>query len=172
MIIKIMQGETAPNFSLPASDGNTYTLDSFQNNGLVLFFYNKDNTPNCSKEAVDFSNHLPQFKQLGYDVAGVSPDSAEMHRKFLAKKGINILLLADKTYEVATAYGSYGVRKLFSSASSGIIRSTFVISKNRDVLMANYHVDVTHHAQDVLDFIEQHHTSTNASTNTSQQTHN
>lgn len=151
-----MKGERAPNFSLDAHDGNKYSLESFQGMGLVLFFYNKDNTPNCSKEAEDFSNHLQDFRDLGYDVAGVSPDSVKTHKKFLEKKNLNILLLSDETYDVATAYGAYGERKLFSSASSGIIRSTFVINSSRDVLMANYHVDVANHAQEVLTFITQY----------------
>lgn len=155
MIIKITKGERAPNFSLNAHDGNKYSLDSFQGAGVVLFFYNKDNTPNCSKEVEDFSNHLDEFHKLGYEVVGVSPDSIGTHKKFLSKKNLDILLLSDEKYEVATAYGTYGERKLFSSASSGIIRSTFVINQDKDVLMADYHIDVTNHAQDVLSFIAQ-----------------
>lgn len=153
MTIKIMKGERAPNFTLLACDGKQYTLDSFPGKGIVLFFYNKDNTPNCSKEAEDFSQHLHEFHNLGYEVVGVSPDSCDTHKKFINKRDLSILLLSDENYNVASAYGAYGEKKLFAPASSSIIRSTFVIDQNKDVLLAEYHINVENHAQEILDFL-------------------
>lgn len=120
-------GDTAPSFSLPDHEGNTVTLGDFRGQWLVLYFYPRDNTSGCTKEALDFSELLPEFRKLGADVVGVSPDSVASHSKFRAKHGIEQALLCDGEKATLKDYGAWGIRNMYGRESEGVVRSTFLI---------------------------------------------
>jgi len=126
MSIKLKAGDKAPDFNLQGNDGKFYTLKDLGGK-VVLYFYPKDNTPGCTKEAIGFSELIEKFKNSGYNVVGVSPDSISSHKKFIEKHNLKILLLSDPDKKVAESYGAYGEKVMYGKKSFGIIRSTFVI---------------------------------------------
>ena len=119
-------GDDAPDFDLEADDGQRYSLASMAGQRFVLYFYPKDDTPGCTKEACEFST-LDGFKDKGIPVLGVSKDSLAAHAKFRAKYDLSIPLLSDPDKSVASAYGAWGEKKLYGKTVIGSIRSTFVI---------------------------------------------
>ena len=125
-MLKINQ--KAPQFSLKCSDGSTVKLKDFADKWVVLYFYPKDNTSGCTKEAIDFSELLPQFKKLNAVVIGVSPDSSESHIKFINKQNLSIVLLSDPDKKTMKKYGAWGMKKNYGREYEGVIRSTFLIS--------------------------------------------
>ena len=118
----------APNFALPNQSGNIVERDSFLGHWLVLYFYPKDNTPGCTKEACDFTEGLADFEELSCKVVGISPDSPQSHRAFIDKYALGIELLSDADKAVAKAYGAWGEKTLYGKKSEGLIRSTFIIN--------------------------------------------
>lgn len=100
-------GDPAPPFSAPDQDGKTRTLADFKGKWLVLYFYPKDNTPGCCTEAIGFTNILGELQSLDATVVGVSADSVESHKKFIAKEKLKVTLLSDKTFDIIKAYGAY-----------------------------------------------------------------
>ena len=120
------QGDQAPAFDLEADDGKRYSLASMAGQRFVLYFYPKDDTPGCTKEACEFSA-LEGFRAMGVPVLGVSKDSLAAHAKFRAKYDLSIPLLSDPDHSVAAAYGAWGEKKLYGRTVVGSIRSTFVI---------------------------------------------
>jgi len=125
-MLKINQ--KAPQFSLKNYKNETIKLKDFSDKWVVLYFYPKDNTSGCTKEAIDFSNLLPQFKKLNAVVIGVSPDSPDSHVKFINKQNLSIVLLSDEEKKVMKKYGAWGMKKNYGREYEGVIRSTFLIS--------------------------------------------
>jgi peroxiredoxin Q/BCP len=121
-------GDNAPAFSLPDENGNPVSLGDFAGKWLVLYFYPKDNTSGCTKEARDFTERLQTFSELNAVVIGVSRDSAETHRRFIEKHELGISLLSDPEHRVHKAYGAWGLKKNYGKETMGVIRSTFLIS--------------------------------------------
>ncbi len=121
------KGDSAPNFILKDSQGNDVSLSDFRGKWVVLYFYPRDNTSGCTKEARDFTDFLVQFKKMGAAIIGVSPDSVESHRRFVEKHGIGIILLSDVEKEILRAYGAWGKKKNYGREYEGVIRSTFLI---------------------------------------------
>jgi peroxiredoxin Q/BCP len=120
-------GNKAPAFCLPASDGRTVSLDDFRGRWLVVYFYPKDFTPGCTKEAQNFAKLLGDFEALGVNVVGISPDSPERHCRFAGQYALRFPLLSDEDHSVAKKYGAWGIRTLYGKKYEGIIRSTFLI---------------------------------------------
>ena len=121
-------GDQAPDFKLPNQDEKDISLSDFAGEWLVLYFYPKDNTPGCTKEACDFSDALPDFSGLNATVIGVSADSPASHRRFIDKYKLGITLLSDPDKTVHKAYGAWGLKKNYGKEYEGTIRSTFIIS--------------------------------------------
>ena len=120
-------GDRAPDFTLEAHDGTKITLSDFLGKkNVIIFFYPKDGTPGCTKEACQFSE-LDGFRALDIPVLGVSPDSLQSHAKFRADHGLSIVLLSDPAKEVSAAFGAWGEKQNYGRTYMGIIRSTFVI---------------------------------------------
>lgn len=124
----LQTGDPAPDFTLLNQDGQPVSLADFRGRWLVLYFYPKDDTPGCTKEACDFSEGLPDFSALDAAVVGVSGDSPESHRRFIAKYNLTIPLLSDPDHSVHKAYGAWGLKKNYGKEYEGVIRSTFIIS--------------------------------------------
>ena len=129
-------GDAAPLFSLPDADGRDVRLADFRDKWVVLYFYPKDNTSGCTKEAVDFTSLADAFADLNAVVIGVSPDAPASHRKFIEKHGLGILLLSDPEKKVIGAYGAWGLKKNYGKEYEGLIRSTFLIAPGGAVAAA------------------------------------
>lgn len=123
----MQEGQTAPDFSLTDKEGTHYSLRSFSESYVVLFFYPKDDTPGCTVEAKGFSDALGDLATLGARVVGVSGGTDKTKGKFCAKHGLEVLLLSDTDFSVAKAYGVFGPKKFMGRTYEGIARQTFVL---------------------------------------------
>jgi peroxiredoxin Q/BCP len=126
---KINVGEKAPSLALKNQDDQTVKLSdpALKGRWVVLYFYPKDDTPGCTIEACDFTSGLKDFEKLDAVVLGCSPDSPEMHRKFIAKHKLKIALLSDPSHETLERYGAWGEKNMYGKISMGVIRSTLII---------------------------------------------
>lgn len=125
MTLKI--GDVAPDFSLPDAQGHPVQLSSLRGQRIVLYFYPRDNTPGCTKEACGFRDGYPDFQARNAIVLGISTDDAKSHQKFTTRLQLPFRLLTDAEGQVATAYDSYGPKKFMGKEYIGITRNTFII---------------------------------------------
>ena len=121
-------GVKAPNFVLKNQEDANISLADYKNKWIVLYFYPKDNTSGCTKEACDFTVAKPKFGELDAVVMGVSPDSIKSHNNFIEKHNLDLILLSDPEKEVHKKYGAWGLKKNYGKEYEGVIRSTFIIS--------------------------------------------
>ena len=125
--VKIEEGEMAPDFTLPSSDGSMVTLSELRGKRVVLYFYPKDMTPGCTTEAHEFSELATKFQKNGVLIFGISADSITRHKKFIKAENITFPLLADEGKEMLTAYGVWVEKSMYGKKYMGIERSTFII---------------------------------------------
>ena len=135
-------GDQAPAFSLPDENGKMVSLSDYAGKWLVLYFYPKDNTSGCTKEACDFTESKDDFSGLNAEVVGISRDNAERHQNFILKHNLGITLLSDPEHLVHEAYGAWGLKKNYGKESMGVIRSTFIISPEGKIAALWYKVKV------------------------------
>ncbi len=121
-------GDKAPGFKLPDQNDNQRTLEEFKGKWVVLYFYPKDNTSGCTKEACDFTDELEEFRSLNAVIIGVSPDSTDSHRNFIQKHDLKLIFLSDAEKDVMKQYGAWGLKKNYGKEYEGVIRSTYLIS--------------------------------------------
>ncbi len=150
-----MEGKPAPDFSLPDSEGTVRSLGDFAGRWLVLYFYPRDNTSGCTREAVGFTEKLNEFKQLGAEVVGVSKDSTKSHVRFIEKHSLGIILLSDEDHAVIEKYGAWKKKKLYGKEHWGTERSTFLIDPEGILRRVWRRVKVNGHVEDVLDTLRQ-----------------
>jgi thioredoxin-dependent peroxiredoxin len=150
----LKEGRKAPSFTLPSSDGSDVSLSDFRGRTLVLYFYPKDATPGCTREACAFRDLRSRLKKAGAEVVGVSPDSPESHARFRADHKLGFPLLADTDRAVARKYGAFGPKLMYGRAVTGMIRSTFVIDGEGVVRKVFPKVKVDGHAEKVLLAVE------------------
>lgn len=143
-------GDPAPAFNAINEKGEKVSLSDFAGKKLVLYFYPKDDTPGCTAEACSLRDGYGQFLAKGYEILGVSPDSAKKHAKFIEKYSLPFSLLADEDHAVATAYGVWGLKKFMGREYDGIHRATFVIGENGAIERIFEKVDTAKHAEQVL----------------------
>ena len=143
-------GAKAPDFSLPDQDGSTVTLKGLKGKQVVLYFYPKDDTSGCTKEACDFRDSLAPIKKAGAVVLGVSKDGKASHQKFIAKYGLPFALLSDEETVVCNAYGVYKEKSMYGRKYMGIERSTFVIDATGRIKALFRKVKVPGHVDEVL----------------------
>lgn len=143
-------GTAAPAFQLTADDGSKVRLSSFKGQPVVLYFYPKDDTPGCTKEACAFRDRSAEIAALGAKVLGVSPDSVERHAKFRDKYALNFPLLADPDHQVAEKYGAWREKNMYGKKSFGIQRSTYLIDAQGKVAKVWPRVQVAGHDEQVL----------------------
>lgn len=146
----IKAGETAPDFELESDSGATVRLSDYRGRRVVLYFYPKDNTSGCTKEACGFRDSQPEFESCDAVVLGVSPDGVASHRRFRDKYGLNFPLLADTDHAIADRYGAWGKKKMYGREFEGILRSTFVIGPDGRVESVYAKVKPAGHAQQLL----------------------
>jgi len=147
----VKEGRKAPDFRLPSSEGGEVSLKGLRGRPVVLYFYPKDDTPGCTKEACAFRDTQAPLKKRGAIVLGVSGDSLASHEKFKAKYKLNFPLLADADKAVAKKYGAWGEKLLYGKKVIGMIRSTFVIDGEGVVRKVFPRVRVEGHAEQVLE---------------------
>ncbi len=123
-------GMKAPEFTLPDKDGNMVSLADFAGKKVVLYFYPRDNTPGCTRQACAFASAYEEFKNINAVVIGVSKDSVTSHQKFAEKHGLPFILLSDPELTAIQAYGVWQEKKNYGKVSMGVVRSTFVIDEN------------------------------------------
>jgi thioredoxin-dependent peroxiredoxin len=140
----------APDFSLPDEAGVMHKLSDYFGNWVVLYFYPKDDTPGCTKEACDFRDKLSDFQKLGVEVVGISKDSVDSHLKFKEKYNLNFHILSDKDHEVISKYGAWGKKKLFGVTYEGTMRKSFLIDPTGDIIHEYKKVDPLVHAKQIL----------------------
>ncbi|CZT55330.1 thioredoxin-dependent thiol peroxidase [Solibaculum mannosilyticum] len=143
-------GEKAPDFTLPDQNGQPVSLSSFLGKTVILYFYPRDNTPGCTKEACSFRDHYPLYIEKDAVIIGISPNTSESHQKFAEKYELPFLLLADPEKEVIQAYGAWGEKKNYGKVTVGLLRSTFVIGPDGVIQKVFKKVKTATHGEDVL----------------------
>lgn len=130
-------GTKAPSFSLPDQNGNIHTLEEYKGKKVILYFYPKDNTAGCTKQACGYSERYPQFLEKGVEVIGISKDSVASHKKFEEKQGLRFTILADPELEAIQAYDVWKEKKNFGKVYMGVVRTTYLIDENGIIIKAN-----------------------------------
>ena len=149
----LKEGDLAPDFILLSDQGEEVTLSSFRGKKVVVYFYPKDNTPGCTKEACSFRDAHDEFLAKGAVVISISPDPPSSHQRFRAKYNLPFYLLCDTDHSVAKAYGAWGEKKNFGRTYQGIIRSTFVLDEEGRITKVFPKVRPAEHAQEVLQYL-------------------
>ena len=148
---RLEAGKKAPAFTLPDQDGKPVKLSDFKGRKVVVYFYPKDDTPGCTKEACQFNDNLRAFSKADVAVLGISADKAEKHQAFRAKYKLKFPLLTDEGNKVMEKFGAYGEKVLYGKKTVGVIRSTFLIDETGKVARAWYSVKADGHAAKVLE---------------------
>ncbi len=151
----IEPGKKAPAFTLNADDGSKMRLSELLGSPVVLYFYPKDDTPGCTREACAFRDRQTEIKKLGALVFGLSPDGVESHVKFRDKYQLNFPLLADLDHKVAEKYGAWREKNMYGKKSMGIQRSTYLINADGKVAKLWKRVKVDGHDQKVIDAVKE-----------------
>ncbi|GEN46788.1 thioredoxin-dependent thiol peroxidase [Alkalibacillus haloalkaliphilus] len=148
-------GKQAPDFTLPASNGEDVSLSDYKGKYVVLYFYPKDMTPGCTTQACDFRDNHESFKDLDAVILGVSPDPVKRHEKFIEKHDLPFLLLADEDHKVAEDYDVWKFKKNFGKEYYGIERSTFIIDPDGNLVKEWRKVKVKDHVEEALNYIKE-----------------
>jgi peroxiredoxin Q/BCP len=143
----------APAFSLLNQDGNEVSLSDFKGKKVVLYFYSKDNTSGCTKQACGFSERYPNFLEKGAEVIGVSKDSVESHRKFADKYDLKFTLLSDTDKKVIQSYDVWKEKNMYGKKSMGVVRTTYLIDEEGMIAKAFTKVNATKNPVDMLENI-------------------
>jgi peroxiredoxin Q/BCP len=149
----IQEKQEAPDFTLPDAQGRPVTLSSFRGKKVVLYFYPKDDTPGCTKEACALRDGWDLLSEKNAVVLGVSPDDTVSHQKFQAKYGLPFTLLCDTDHSVLEAWGAWGEKSLYGKKSLGVLRTTFILDEQGKVVKILKKVDTENHAQQVLPYL-------------------
>ena len=151
MTVKLSAGDKAPAFKLPGAAAASVSLASLNGKKVVLYFYPKDDTSGCTREAIDFTGLKPDFEAAGAVVIGVSPDSVESHAKFAAKHELDVTLLSDESKEMLEAYGVWTEKSMYGRKYMGVERTTFLIDGKGRIARVWNKVKVPGHAAEVLE---------------------
>ena len=146
-------GTLAPDFELPDQNGEVHTLSQYKGQKVVLYFYPKDNTPGCTKQACSFGELFPQFREKGAVVLGVSKDSVASHKKFADKFGLPFTLLSDPELKAIQAYDVWQEKKLYGKVSMGVVRTTYLIDEQGIIIKAMGKVKAAENAQQTLELL-------------------
>ena len=149
-----LEGKNAPPFSLEGSDGKTHSLTDYKGKTVVMYFYPKDDTPGCTKEACGFRDYFSKMAKLGAVVLGVSKDSSISHQTFIRKFKLPFVLLTDTEAKVSQAYGAWGEKMMYGKPVTGTIRSTVIIDGSGKVVKHWEKVsNAEEHPEDVFDYL-------------------
>lgn len=148
------KGMTAPDFTLLDKDGNEVSLAQFRGKKVVLYFYPRDNTAGCTRQACAFAANYDGFQEIGVEVIGVSKDSVTSHQKFAEKNALPFLLLSDPERQAIESYGVWQEKKLYGKVSMGVVRTTFVIDENGVIEKVMPKVKPDTNAAEVLEYLK------------------
>ena len=143
-------GMTAPNFTLPDKDGNPVTLSDLRGRKVVLYFYPKDNTPGCTRQACAFAGSFSEFERRGVTVIGISKDSVASHQKFAERYNLPFILLSDPDRVAIEAYDVWQEKKMAGKVGMGVVRTTFIIDENGVITAVMPKVKPDTNAQEIL----------------------
>lgn len=146
-------GTIAPDFSLPDQNGTVHTLSEYAGKKVILYFYPKDSTPGCTKQACGFAERYPQIQEKGAVVLGVSKDSVKSHKTFEEKYALPFTLLSDPDKEVIQAYGVWQEKKNYGKVSMGVVRSTYLIDEQGIIVKALGNVKAAENPQKMLELL-------------------
>ncbi|MDM7323979.1 MAG: thioredoxin-dependent thiol peroxidase [Thermus sp.] len=149
-----MERALAPDFALPDQDGRVHRLSDYRGRWVVLYFYPKDDTPGCTKEACGFRDRMGDLKALGAVVLGVSADDVESHKRFAEKYSLNFPLLADPERKAILAYGAWGKKNLYGKVREGVLRQTFLIDPEGRIAKVWRKVSPERHAEEVAEALK------------------
>lgn len=147
-------GQTAPDFTLKDYKGNDVSLSQFKGKKVVLYFYPKDNTPGCTKEACSLRDSHDKLSDLNAVVLGISPDEGEKHSKFIEKFNLPFTLLSDPEHTVLALYEAWGEKNMYGKKSMGVLRKTYIIDEQGIIKKIFKKVNVASHGDDVLEFLK------------------
>lgn len=147
---KLTDGMTAPEFKLLDENGIERKLSDYHGKHVVLYFYPKDDTPGCTKEACNFRDDYSAYQEAGIEILGVSPDDPKSHTKFIQKFDLPFSLLADTEHEVSMEYGVWGLKKMFGREYEGVSRTTFLIGPDSKIVKIFEKVNPAEHSEEVL----------------------
>ncbi|MBQ5439967.1 MAG: thioredoxin-dependent thiol peroxidase [Clostridia bacterium] len=148
------KGIKAPSFSLPDKDGNIRTLEEFKGKRVILYFYSKDNTAGCTKQACGFGELYPQFTEKGAEVIGISKDSIASHKRFAEKYSLPFILLSDTELETIKAYDVWAEKKMYGKTTMGVVRTTYLIDKDGNIEAVFGKVKAADNPKQMLEAIE------------------
>lgn len=147
-------GQKAPDFSLPKNGGGTVSLNEFKGHRVIIYFYPKDSTTGCTKQAIDFTDLAKDFKDKDTVIIGISPDSVASHDKFTSKYNLNVLLGADEDKQILESYGVWKEKKMYGRTYMGVERSTFLVDRDGTIKALWRKVKAAGHAQMLLDELD------------------
>lgn len=147
-------GTVAPDFALPDQEGRIHRLSDYRGKWVVLYFYPKDDTPGCTKEACGFRDRMGDLQELGAVVLGVSADDVLSHKRFAEKYGLNFPLLADPERQAILAYGAWGKKNLYGKVHEGVLRQTFLIDPEGRIAKVWRKVSPEGHAEEVAEVLK------------------
>lgn len=150
----IQPGTLAPDFELPDQNGNIRTLKEFRGKKVILYFYPKDNTAGCTKQACGFAELYPQFNEKGATIIGISKDSVASHKKFKEKYNLNFILISDTQLEAIQAYDVWHEKTMCGKKSMGVVRTTYLIDENGIITKAMEKVKAAENPGDMLKSLE------------------
>ena len=153
MAAKLQIGDAAPSFSGIDQNGKNLLLSDLKGKRVILYFYPKDNTPGCTAEACSLRDGYTDLAGLGFEIVGVSPDTAQSHLKFAQKHNLNFHLIPDPEKTILTAYGVWGEKKMYGRTSMGVIRTTFIIGADGKIAQIIGKVDTKNHAEQIKKII-------------------
>ena len=147
-------GMKAPDYNLPDKDGNPVTLSALRGRKVILYFYPKDNTPGCTRQACAFAGSFGEFERRGVTVVGISKDSVASHQKFAEKYSLPFILLSDPDRVAIEAYGVWQEKKMAGRVGMGVVRTTFIIDEDGTITAVMPKVKPDTNAQEVLEMLE------------------
>ena len=147
-------GNTAPDFTLSDKEGREVSLSDFKGKRVVLYFYPKDNTPGCTRQACAFAGAYARFKALDVEVIGISRDGTESHRKFAEKYNLPFIILSDPECNVIKKYGVWQEKKLYGKSTMGVVRTTFIISPDGKIEHVMPKVKPDTNSAEILEMLE------------------
>lgn len=154
-MIDLKPGDKAPQFTLKDAQGSLVSLSSYKGRQIILYFYPKDDTPGCTKEACNFRDDYKKYLKKGIVILGVSLDNQEAHQKFTKKYSLPFPLLSDTDKKVVTAYGVYGEKNMYGRKYMGINRTTFLIDKEGKIKCVFKKIKVEEHSEELLGLIKE-----------------
>lgn len=149
----LQEGTAAPSFSLPDQNGQLHTLEEYRGRKLILYFYPKDNTPGCTKQACGFGDLYPQFQEKGAVVVGISKDSVASHKRFEEKYGLPFTILSDTELQAIQAYDVWKEKNMYGKKTMGVVRTTYLIDENGVIVKAVGKVKAADNPAQMLEMI-------------------